>query len=297
MRFSGWAAVFTLAICLGAAGEAREADPAQYEAPAPVNLEARETGRWKAEEARQGAAVLGASFYAINNHDIGRYSRKTGGRKAEWAGLSGGPVRHINSCFAEEGLLYCANSNYPETPMAGSVEVFDAATLEHVYSHSLGVRDEGSLVWFDRLGDGWIAGFAHYNSDAGLPYKDSAYSAVHLFDAQWRRTGGWMLPSALVERLSPYAASGGALGQDGFLYLMGHDRPEMYVLARPAMGPKLVHIATIAIAAEGQAFAFDPGAPRTVFAVSRPNREVRAFELPDIPAAALTGETIRRFGE
>ena len=49
------------------------------------------------------------------------------------------------------------------------------------------------------------------------------------------------------------------------------------------MGPKLVHIATIAIDVEGQAFAWDKSsAERMVYSISRPNREVRAFRIPPV---------------
>jgi hypothetical protein len=49
------------------------------------------------------------------------------------------------------------------------------------------------------------------------------------------------------------------------------------------MGPKLVHIATIDIDIEGQAFAWDKSSEeRIVWGISRPNREVRAFRLPVI---------------
>lgn len=82
--------------------------------------------------------------------------------------------------------------------------------------------------------------------------------------------------------MAPQAASGGALGPDGLLYIMGHERPEMYVLARPPMGPYLLHIATIAIDVEGQAFDFDESQPGHVCAISRPSREVRCFKMPKV---------------
>jgi hypothetical protein len=165
--------------------------------------------------------------------------------------------------------------------MASSIEVYDTDSMDHVQSLSLGVLEEGSLTWFDHLGDGWIAGFAHYDEGGGLEYKDHSFASIVRYDSSWRRQGGWMIPETVIERMKPYAASGGALGPDGLLYLTGHDRPEMYVLAAPTMGPKLIHVATIAIDIEGQAFAFDKSAAiPTVWGISRPNREVRAFQLP-----------------
>ncbi|WP_416877021.1 hypothetical protein [Litorimonas sp.] len=263
--------------------------------PASIVLEATEVGRWDAPEGRQGAAALNDSFYAIVNTRIARYNKKTGEKEAEWTGPRDGYIRHLNSCFVEGEDLLCANSNHPEVPMASSVEIFDANTLEHKDSKSLGIMEEGSLVWFDHLEAGWIVGFAHYNDETGVPFKTNDYAGVYHYDAQWRRTGGWMLPKHLVELMAPQAASGGALGPDGLLYMMGHDRPEMYVMAKPVMGPKLIHVATIEIDAEGQAFAFDKSEARTVYAISRRNGQVRAFELPEIPQDALEDGVSERF--
>lgn len=253
-----------------------------YEAPPVITLKAESIAEFHAIEALQGAAADSEHFYAIVNYVIGKYERDTGRFVKRWAGARGGPIRHLNSCFAEAGQLYCANSNHPQLPMASSIEIFDAATMTHAESISLGVMDEGSLVWFDRYKDGWIAGFAHYDDETGLPYKDHTYAAVVVFDAEWRRKGGYALPPGVLERMAPQAASGGALGDDGRLYVMGHDRKEMYVLEFPEIGPVLNHVATIAVPAEGQAFAFDPEDRRRVWAISRPRQHVLSFRLPEV---------------
>jgi len=221
-------------------------------------------------------------FYAIVNYIIGKYDRKTGDLIRRWKSDRGGPIRHINSCFAEKGRLYCANSNHPQLPMASSIEIFDTQTMMHVESKSLGVMDEGSLVWFDHYKDGWIAGFAQYDDETGLPFKDHTYASVVTFDEQWRRTGGYAMPPKILEKMAPQAASGGAVGNDGRLYVMGHDLPEMYALEFPTMGPVLIHVATIAVPAEGQAFAFDQQDARRVWAISRPRQHVVSFRLPKI---------------
>ena len=260
--------------------------------PEPLQLEAEAIATHPAAEAVQGAAADAEHFYAVVNSAIGKYHRQSGERLARWAGTRKGGIDHLNSCLVLDSQLWCANSNYPQVPMASSVEVFDTDTMGHAESHSLGLMDEGSLTWFDRYRGGWIAGFAHYSNQNGEPFKNNAYTAVHTFDTQWRRTGGWRLPPALIARMAPHAASGGALGSDGLLYLFGHHKPELYVLAQPSMGPTLVHVATVQIDTEGQAFAFDPNDDRVIWAISRPHREVRAFRLPPVP---LREEHARRF--
>jgi hypothetical protein len=266
----------------------------EYVAPEVRRLTARTLRVFPAPEATQGAASDTRSFYAIGNSIIAKYEIASGRRAGEWSGPRNGLIRHMNSCIAERGRIWCANSNYSQTPMGSSVEVFDAATLTHVDSHSLGMMDEGSLTWFDRYRDGWIAGFAHYDAAGGVPFKNHRFSSVVTFDALWRRTGGWLFPATVLERMAPYAASGGAIGPDGWLYLLGHDRPEMYVVARPSMGPALIHVATIDLEAEGQAFSWAQDGSRTVFTVDRRKGLVRRIEIPAVvPADPRTSGRFR----
>jgi hypothetical protein len=257
---------------------------------APVNLVATTVRSWPAADADQGAAADGDYFYAIDNSAIAKHDRKSGELVGRWSGEAEGLVRHLNSCYLDDKKLYCANSNYPQLPMGSSAEIFDATTLKPLQSHSFGLMEEGSLTWFDRFGSGWIAGFTHYSPPKGLPYKDNRYSNVVRFDADWRRVGGWLYPDAILDRMAPYGASGGAIGPDGYLYVMGHDRPEMYVLAAPPMGPYLLHIATIAVEAEGQAFSFVRKEGRMIVAVNR-RGDTRVLEivLPELGKMCLSG--------
>ena len=92
-----------------------------------------------------------------------------------------------------------------------------------------------------------------------------------------------MIPDSITRQMQPYAASGGALGADGLLYLSGHDKPEVYVLAAPRMGPKLIHVATISVDIEGQAIVWDDSAERVLVGISRSSREIRTFQIPPVP--------------
>jgi hypothetical protein len=257
-----------------------------YTPPEVRQLTARTIRTYTAREADQGVAADRTHFYAIDNTVIAKYTLSSGSRVGAWVGPRNGPIRHMNSCLADAGRLRCANSNYPLTPMGSSVEVFDTGTLDHVDSHSLGLLDEGSLTWFDHYRGGWMAGFAHYDDNGGLPYKGHRFANVVTFDSMWRRTGGWLFPDSVLERFAPRAASGGAIGPDGYLYLLGHDRAEMYVVARPPMGPTLVHVATIALEVEGQAFSWTQDGSRTVLAIDRRRGLVRAIQIPEVPLVA-----------
>ena len=277
--------LFRLALVTAALGASASAQVREYTPPEIRQVTARTVRVYEAAEASQGVAADARHFYAVDNTTLAKYEIASGRRVAAWQGPRNGLIRHMNSCLADRGRLRCANSNYSLTPMGSSVEAFDAKALRHVESHSLGMLDEGSLTWFDRYRGGWIAGFAHYDGTGGVPFKDHRFSSVVIYDAEWRRTGGWLLPATVLERMAPYAASGGAIGPDGWLYLLGHDRPEMYVVARPPMGPTLIHVATIALEAEGQAFSWAQDGSRTVFTIDRRKRLVRTIEIPAVGAA------------
>lgn len=254
----------------------------EYSPPEIVRAKARTLSVFDALEADQGVAVDRKHFYAIDNTVIGKYEKESGKFIDRWIAPNKGLIRHLNSCFHSKKKLLCANSNYSLTPMASSVEMFSVSPLNHAESHSLGITDEGSFVWFDHVKQGYLAGFAHYSKKGGEPYKGNPYSSVVLLDKQWRRMGGWAYPDSLLSLMHPYSASGGAISKAGLLYVMGHDRPEMYVLAKPKMGPTLLHLATIDIEAEGQAFSFDPSNPDHVWVIDRKNKTVKQIELPNL---------------
>ena len=270
--------VFLIAAALSSAAIADDA------APADSSLSAEEIGRWPAPEALQGVAVDADHFYAVVNYAIGKYKKADGARVAGWRGPRDGAHEHLNSCYAEGERLVCAHSNFPDLPMASSIEYFDTGTLAPAGSRALGFK-LGSLTWAEKRGEEWWAGFANYDGKGGEPDRPHTYGSVGRFDAEWRLVEQWLLPETVLARMAPHSASGGAFGPDGVLYLMGHDRKELYAVEIPEAGVRLVHRATIAINAEGQAFAWDRSRPdeRILYAISRPNREVRAFEIPPLP--------------
>ncbi|HXG90366.1 MAG TPA: hypothetical protein VNJ02_18730 [Vicinamibacterales bacterium] len=64
-------------------------------------------------------------------------------------------------------------------------------------------------------------------------------------------------------------------------------------MARPLMGPTLIHLATIGLEAEGQAFSWAQDATRTIFAIDRRKGLVRRIEIP--PVADVDPRAARRF--
>jgi hypothetical protein len=236
-----------------------------------------ELRRIPAAEARQGVAADGGHLYAINNHAIGKYRKDTGERVGGWACAEGDPLIHLNAGLVHAGRLHAAHSNYPGVPMHSSVETWDPVTLSPAGSHSFG-RTDGSLTWLDRRNDGWIACFVHYAKKGGEPGRGPEWTRLVEFDDEWRVTGGWVLPPALVAKLAVrgYSCSGGAMGPGGYLYVTGHDDPELYVLEFPGQGAELRWIATVAVPAEGQGFCWDPAEPGVIYLLSRRTREIIA---------------------
>ena len=233
-----------------------------------------------ADEARQGVTSDGTYVYAVDNSRIGKYEIASGVRVAKWEGARA-LYPHTNACALYARRLYCAASNSPAVPMTSSVEVFDPAAMTHLATIALG-PGTGSLTWVDRRGDSWWAGFANYDGKGGEPGRDHRYTTVVRFDSEWRRQEAWLLPQDVLDRMAPMSNSGGAWGDDGLLYLTGHDRPELYALALPEAGATLKLVATIAIPFEGQAIAWDPKEKRVLWGISRKNRKAIAVKVPAI---------------
>jgi hypothetical protein len=241
---------------------------------------AQTLSRLPAPEANQGVAVDAAYVYAIGNSEIGKYDRRTGQRVALWTG-DPATFPHLNSCVVIGAELVCASSNYPATPMASTVEVFDPEQMAHLRSVPLG-RQPGSLTWVDRKDGAWWACFANYDGRGGEPGRDHRFTTLLRFDDRWRVTGAWTFPKPVLARFKPSSASGGAWGADGRLYVTGHDRPEVYVLEVPRTGNELRYVATIEVAVEGQAVAFDRSRPGVLYGISRSKREVVEMQLPSV---------------
>lgn len=238
-------------------------------APPPVSSRRyEEVRRYPAPEARQGVAADADHFYPVGNRVIAKYDRATGERVRVWESPPDGPLIHLNSCIVLEGELVCAHSNHPGIPMLSSIEFFDAETLEHTGSRSLGMED-GSLTWAIRHDGAWWLHFAHYGNYSGIPGRGPEWSRLVRFDDDWRRTGSWAYPVSLVEAFTPNSSSGGNWGADGRLYVTGHDEPEVYVLRLPEMGSVLEWVETIPAPMEGQAWVFDPADPTRVLGIVR----------------------------
>ncbi|WP_342239322.1 hypothetical protein [Inquilinus sp. OTU3971] len=243
--------------------------PAWAEEPKPYPVEA--VASFPAPEARQAVAVDAESFYAINSRSIARYDRKTGARITAWTEAKDGPLIHLDSGVVVDGRLYTAHSNYPEWPMTSSVEIWDAATLKHVGTHSFGI-DRGSLTWIDYRDGAWWGGFANYNrvfDRSPLAYGNKYNTQIVRFDADWRVAEAWVLPPELLEKFGDMSNSGGSWGPDGRLWITGHDEPEVYALALPEAGSVLRWVGTAPLDIAGQGIAWDRTQQGVIWGVVR----------------------------
>ncbi|HYP16565.1 MAG TPA: hypothetical protein VEQ65_05090, partial [Opitutus sp.] len=245
-------------------------------------LVAEELRRWRPRGAGQGVAVDERFFYGIGNFIVGKYDKRTGQRVAEWIGLRGGAIVHFNGGIVQDGQLVCAHSNFPELPMASSLEIFDCATLQPVKSISLGVR-HGSLTWAEKKDGFWWACFANYNERGGTPGVDNRWTVFGKFDEHWRMVESWIFPPQVVAAWGTMSSSGGSWGDDGLLYITGHDAKELYVLRLPQRGPVLEYVTTIEVPFEGQSFAWDPAEKRVAYGITRSTREVVVARIPEVP--------------
>lgn len=233
--------------------------------------------RFKAEEAIQGVAVDSQFFYAIDNATIGKYERGTGRKVGVFRSSREFPLTHLDGGTIHEGRLYCSHSNFPETPMLSSIEIFDTKTLEHVDSQSFGYGP-GSLVWLDWKDGIWWVCFGHYNGKGGEPGKPNTMTTLLRYDRDWREMGGYAFPTDVIARWDGMTASGGVWGPGGLLYVTSHHAPEFYVFRVPRSGSVLELIKIVKSPAEGQGIAMDTSR-RRFFQIQRRERVVYEFDL------------------
>lgn len=234
-----------------------------------LNWKHEELRRFPAKEAFQGVAVDREHFYAIDNRAIGKYRKDTGARVGGWENEAGGPIKHLNSGVVLSEKLYAAHSNFPQVPAQSSMEIWNTVSMKPLHRHIF-ENAPGSLTWIVPEGDGWIACFAHYRSSS-----DPALSRVVKFSANWKTLASWSFPAELIERFAGHSSSGGAVGPRGKLFVTGHDARELYVLEIPEGNEQhLKWLATVAISAAGQAFAWDHDESGVLYSIIRQTREV-----------------------
>ena len=250
----------------------------------PASLTATELRRWQIPEANQAAAVDGEHFYGIGNRTLVKHRKSDGVRVAEWRDGADGAIVHFNAGYVAKNRLILAHSNFPELPMASSLETFDTKTMQPVETHSFGIR-LGSLTWAVRHRGFWWACFANYNDKGTTPGFDQRWTYVGQFDDAWHMRQSWLFPQAVVATWGVSSSSGGDWGEDGLLYVTGHDAAELYVLRLPKQGVVLEFVTKIAVPFEGQGWAWDKNArgERIIYGISRQRREVVVAKIPEVP--------------
>lgn len=213
--------------------------------------------------ATQAAAADERHVYAISNTTVAQYERASGRlvREATAAG-----TRHLNSGFAWEGRIWCAHSNYPATPPASDIRVFDPASgtlaVQHVFSDP-----PGSLVWCVVKDGHWWCCFAHYGADNHrtvlVEYEAGDFS---------RERGRWHFPAEVVADWDGMSGSGGLWDGDTLLVSHHHFRV-LYRLRLPAEGTTLQFIEALHAPFPGQGIAVDPLTGGFV-GIDRPRRAV-----------------------
>lgn len=233
--------------------------------------------RFSAPEANQAVAVDTNFFYAIDDAAIGKYDKRSGQRAGGWADATG-RITHLNSGIVFGDELYCAHSNYPETPMVSSVEVFETGRMTHVRSIAL-PQGIGSATWVDRTDDTWWVTFAHYAGSGGEPGKGPAQTTLVRFDRAWQPQGGWTFPPAVVSRWDGMSSSGGTWVPGRGLFTTGHHARELYVLDLPVSGRELTLRAIVPFESEGQGIAIDRN-EGLLYSIQRTTHEVIVSRLP-----------------
>lgn len=258
--------------------------PVAAAVPEPPAFTATLARMYDTFDANQGIAADRRYFYVVDNQRITKHDKATGRPLLQFAGAEDGPIVHLDSAVVVGDNLYAAHSNYSESPMESSVEVFDTRTMRHVGTHSFGIY-RGSLTWLDRHDGAWWAGFANYDRiPAGQtePYGETYNTQVVKLDDDFLVVEAWTIPRQILDRFKPMSNSGGSWGPDGRLWLTGHDLGEAYVMELPAAGSKLDWIATVHLpGVEGQGIAWDRSGDRPVlWTIKRTTSQALSFTVP-----------------
>ena len=204
---------------------------------------------------QQGVATDADYFYVINNNHITKHHKSDGVMAKCWKDVDR-LLNHMNSGVIIDDKLYVVNSNYPDIPMASSIEVFDPVTLEHLTNHSFGILN-GSATWMDQYKGHWYVSFAHYTGRGGQPGHSNGWTRLVKFDSAWRQIESWVFPQTLLEKFVTRSSSGGVILENGTILCTGHDNYELYVLKFPEKGFTLQWIKTIPVGSFGQGIAYE----------------------------------------
>lgn len=208
---------------------------------------------YKVPSSRQAVAVDSTYFYVINNSSITKH-RKTDGKQVSAWEDNDSVIHHLNSGIIIDGKLYTVNSNYPDAPMASSIEIFDPESLDHIDNHSFGIFN-GSATWLDRYEGYWYAAFAHYTGRGSEPGKTNYWTRLVKFDDNWRQLESWIFPEELIAKFGTKSNSGGVILPNGTILSTGHDNYELYLLEFPLKGYTLKWKDTFAVGSFGQGIA------------------------------------------
>ena len=204
---------------------------------------------------RQGIAVDSLYFYVINNSSISKH-HKEDGRMVEFWEDEDSLIHHLNSGIIIYEKLYAVNSNYPDFPMASSIEIFDPVSLKHICNHSFGIFN-GSATWLDEHDGYWFVAFAHYTGRGSEPGKSNSWTRLVKFDREWKQLESWIFPKELINKFESRSNSGGLILPDGRVLCTGHDNYEVYLLEFPKMGYSLNWIDTLPVGSFGQGIAYE----------------------------------------
>ena len=214
-----------------------------------------------AREATQAAAADRTSVYALSNTTIVRLDRTTG---AELARATAPDTRHLNSAVLHEGRLFCAHSNYPLRPEESEIRQYDPETNTIALFHRFD-QPPGSLTWCLPRDGSWWCCFARYG-------VENHQTVLIRYDADWKETGRWFFPKAVVDDWDGMSASGAVF--DGATLLVSHHHVQvLYRLAIPDAPGSLTLGEALTCPFPGQGIAVDP-ADGGLVGIDRPSRRI-----------------------
>lgn len=208
------------------------------------------TSRLVTEYATQAAAADEKCIYAISSTTVAKFARSSSKLLATATDSS---TKHLNSGFLDDGKLYCAHSNYPDTPHESDIRIYNPRSNSLTVFHRF-IDPPGSLVWCIRKNGHWWCCFAHYGEK-----NHRTVLIEYAEDGLTVEAQRFLFPKEVIADFDGMSGSGGIWFGDSLL-VSHHHFPVLYELKCP--GPndppdRLILLAVRHCPFPGQGFGID----------------------------------------
>lgn len=190
----------------------------------------------------QGVITHKNNIYVVGTNTICMHDKKTGKliKKVKTN------LKHLNGGIVKDDKLYLTHN--PNGKL-NSIEIFDL-NLKHLQSIKL-EHLKGSLTWIDYYDNSWWGALAWYKNQVSK-------TRLVKFNDDWTINVSWKYPKNILDKFKPYSNSGGQFDKKtGLLFLMGHDKEEVYIMKVNPKSLRLILVEIMEVPIGGQGISLE----------------------------------------